>query len=439
MKVNVNWGQDTIAVDLPQNWQYKGGISSRKRDGLKEGFVYIRESLANPTAMLPLSKRDLSGQRVVIVVDDITRPTPVKLLFPEVMAELLKAGVKKNEVKVLFALGNHRPMTRVEMLERLGLDSTAECSLLNHQWDTPQALEEVGVTGGGLKVTVNRELIKADLVVLIGTIEPHPIAGFGGGLKNIIPGCAGRETIAGTHLIGDAAIRFSSVGKIGDESLSRRLLEEGAFMVPTEYFLVNTVLTSEGRIAGVFCGHPVLAHRQGCRLALEIYGTVVERKADVLLAESTPMDIDFWQGSKVFSNGSGGLKEGGVLIAFLRCSQGIGDLALSERTFLPPDLMRLFAQECGVEKLVDIREKHCGALKTEERFMMELFTELCRRHHILVYVPTSVPVDIGEKLGFFELFHDLDKLMNRAAILAPREAVVYTLSHGGTTFVNSTQ
>ena len=44
-------------------------------------------------------------------------------------------------------------------------------------------------------VLVHGAFADADLVICVGAIEPHLLLGFGGGLKMIVPGCAGQETI----------------------------------------------------------------------------------------------------------------------------------------------------------------------------------------------------------------------------------------------------
>lgn len=307
----------------------------------------------------------------------------------------------------------------------------------NHHFSDYNMLVNLGTTASGLKVIVNKELAEAELIVLIGTIEPHMIAGFGGGLKNIIPGCAGRESIAGTHLIGEASTRFSGVGKRGEECPTRLLLEEGALLLQGDIFLVNTVLQRDGRIAGVFCGHPVQAHRQGCELAEKIYGVKVGKKADVALVGSNPMDIDLWQGIKCLGNVSAGVKDEGLIIAFIRCSQGTGDMKIPREPFVKPGVLNLLARVCGTEKLVAVREQFSGAMDTGERFMNEMLTELNRRHRILVYAP-DIPCDTGEKLGFFEVFDQLEDLMKRAVELVPAAERVYSLPQGGVTYVKYT-
>ncbi|HOV79298.1 MAG TPA: nickel-dependent lactate racemase [Bacillota bacterium] len=423
-RVALPWGGErTLSIPLPPGWNYMGAILPAAVPPVGDFPAALKKALANPAGKAGLDKMNLSSSRVAVVVDDFSRPTPVPQIFPEVLAGLLRAGARAGQITVVMSLGTHRPMTGEEITGRLGRVNIEGCRVVNHDCRDAGMLTRVGRTAGGTEVVLNRYLCEADLVVLIGTIEPHPLTGFGGGLKNVVPGCAGLETIASTHLRVEARRRFGCTGLDAAHCPTRRDIEEGAMLLDTDYFLVNTVLTPEGEVAGVFCGDPVEAHRKGCQLAAKIYGAPVEEKADILLLGSHPMDTDLRQGVKCLANALGAAREGALMIGFLRCRTGVGDMIIPKK-YLSADETRLLARRIGTEAFVKEREKTAGIpTDMDDRYMQQFLCEIARRHRVLVYSP-DLPPDTGERLGYFELFSDLSGLMERAAKLAPEGTVL---------------
>lgn len=422
--VALPWGKEqTLNIQLPQGWDYRGAITPAAVRPVPDLQAELRRSLQKPIQHTPFENMDLSNKRIAVVVDDLSRPTPAAQIFPSVLAELRRAGALSEKITVVISLGTHRPMTPSEIKRRLGSIDMSGCLIVNHDCRDKSMLKEVGKTSGGTGVVLNRHLCEAELVVMIGTIEPHLLAGFGGGLKNIVPGCAGLATIASTHLGVEACSRFDCAGKSSVECLTRKDIEEAANLLATDYFLVNTVLTPEGAAAGVFCGHPVEAFRQGCALAAEIYGAPVSQQADVLLLSSHPMDTDLRQGTKTLANALAAARSDALLVAFLRCRHGIGDMAIPEK-YLSLDETRLLAGRLGTEVFVAEREKSTGKpMDLDDKYMQQFLCEIARRHRVLVFTP-NLPPETGERLGYFELFADLDKLMKRAKSLKPEGSIL---------------
>ncbi|MEL7565541.1 MAG: nickel-dependent lactate racemase [Dehalobacterium sp.] len=438
MNLRLPWGEkDFLNITLPLKWSLRKEFfpdDSAPSAELKDMLI---ESLANPIDQGPLYCQALSDKKIAIIVDDNTRPTPVHLIFPKIIEELHIAGASKKNISIIISLGTHSPLSEAEIANRLGVDrlELKKYTIVNHDCHNREMLFSLGKTLSGAEVLINKEACGADLVISIGTIEPHLLAGFGGGLKNIIPGCAGMETISATHLQVPADKRFTAVGKMGEECPTRLLIEEGAGMLSGEIFLVNTVLNRKGEAVGIYCGNPIKAHRAGCRLAAKVYGIGIDEKADVVITGSHPMDMDLRQGTKCLSNVAAALKDNGLLIAFLRCNFGIGDMTIPDY-FLPLDLMRIFSQECGTEKIVEIRGRCRESMSMDDKYMLQFLTEMCKRQHILVYAP-DILVDTGSKLGTFELFSEIDPLFNRATELVPEAKTVLAFPYGGVSYAFS--
>ncbi len=427
MKIKVPCGSQELAVTLPSRWKYQGELLPAPIHPPKKPAALVRESLENPIRSPRLSNMNLKGKKVTVVIDDLTRPTPVDLIFPHVLEELTRAGLP--DITIVIALGTHEAMNPEEIKARLGVSDIKPFTVANHNCHREEELRYLGETPMGTRVKINKHVADADLVVSIGTIEPHLLVGFGGGLKNIIPGCSGMESIAATHLMGNASTRFCNVGKMGEEVLNRRELESGALLFSGAYFIINTVLSPRKEIIGVFSGHPVAAHRKGCELAALVYSIPVREKYDILLINSYPMDTDLRQGTKCLANVLPGAQKDALLIAFMCCRRGVGDMFAGE-PFLSPEETQRLARKVGTEKLIEIREKQQGPLSMDGKYMFQFLTEVARRHRILVY-SQNLPGDTGECLGSFEFFSDLDKLMARADELAPGERKTAFIPYGG--------
>jgi lactate racemase len=61
--------------------------------------------MADPIGTQRLCSRNLADTRILIVVDDHSRPTPVADFLPAIIGELLSGGARKDNIQFLFATG----------------------------------------------------------------------------------------------------------------------------------------------------------------------------------------------------------------------------------------------------------------------------------------------------------------------------------------------
>ncbi|MCX6357405.1 MAG: lactate racemase domain-containing protein, partial [Candidatus Aureabacteria bacterium] len=179
-------------------------------------------------------------------------------------------------------------------------------------------------------VRIRREVVDADLRILIGQIKPHFLAGFSGGFKAVFPGCADREGIAKNHFM----MNHPSVALGRSEGNIIRERIEQAGRLCGESFAVNVVMNRHHRAAGVFAGDPVASHRRGAELCRRI-GRVVAPRADIVItAEGFPEAMNLYQLTKIVPAAAGIVREGGAIICVGACRDGIGGLAVvNEITF----------------------------------------------------------------------------------------------------------
>src|SRR5881227_2822722 len=232
--------------------------------------------------------------RVLILVDDSTRDTPVPRLLKRVVGTLWTAGVSDRQIRLLTAQGTHRRMSEDEVKLKLG-EFYGRFEVHQHDWLDESNLHEFGRTSDGTRVTANRLLREADFVIGLGSIVPHRVKGFSGGAKIAFPGVAGREMQERNQW--EASLRMSeTVMGVADNPMRLRM-EEAARIVGLNY-IANLVSDYESKIVGCFVGDVVQAHRAGCKLSREINGAPLPRRADIVLIDSHPADRDFWQSAK---------------------------------------------------------------------------------------------------------------------------------------------
>ena len=280
----------------------------------------LRLELKRPHSTHPLPSITGAESKVALLVDDLTRPTPQRILLPIILGELEKAGVKSRNVKVIVALGTHRPMSSQEIEDRFG-EVAEKYEVVNHDPRDSKALTNIGAAGKGFPIMINRELWEANLTIGVGNIVPHMYAGWAGGGKIVLPGVSGEQTTSGIHLLG-GRIRpaFKFLGRLDHEV--RRLIDEVALKSRLGY-VVNTVLNRDRKICGLTVGHPLEAFKKGVEFAEKIYRQTIPEPADLVIASSYPADIDYWQAVKGVVSASLAVKTGGVVFLVTPCPEGI--------------------------------------------------------------------------------------------------------------------
>jgi nickel-dependent lactate racemase len=425
------WGSEEICLGLSATWHVAGVLEpSPYLPALDDVAAEVERSLAEPVGS-PRLREMVNGQmRIALVVDDGSRPTPVARLLPAVLRELEEGGACVDQITVVMALGLHRPMTEAEVAERIGADPLAALRWQNHDCDDTAGLAFLGTTGRGTPVYLNKTVAAADLIVSIGCIEPHIIASFGGGLKNLVPGVAGRATVAHNHSLNCTPDTFNMVGQPIDRNPMRLDLEEAAQMVKRPIFVVNAVLNSNLRPVRVVAGEPVAAHRAGVAVSASLYGVPVPRQADVVITDSHPMDQDLRQGVKALANTVRALKPGGVQITLVRAAEGVGVFGLANRK-LPLSAGALRRLAPVLVRLVP-RLKLAG-MGEEDRFFLYFALQAMRRGRLLIYGPT-IPATVQGNLPFVDFVPTPEAAIAAAAQRFPQNAEVLIFPHGGVTY-----
>ncbi len=323
MKFKMKYGRGHLHLDLPDDHVHAVIEPSFPPIGDPESL--IKAALRNPIASPGLAGliKDKCPERVVIVVNDHTRPTPYRYLLPPLLNNLLEAGVDKNAITFLVATGAHRGNTMDEHIDSLGA-AVRGYKIINH--DCRGELARLGVLSNGSMLTINPLVAGADMIILTGLIVPHELAGFSGGRKSILPGVAGIEAVTSNHALLTAG--GIGAGKLDGNPVHRIMMESLKAVQPD--FIVNVVADGGQRPVHVAAGDPEKAWLAGVELCREAVKVSSGKKAEVGLASAGghPRDINLYQAIKSMRNAAKLISNGGTLVICAECSQGAGHTVL---------------------------------------------------------------------------------------------------------------
>jgi lactate racemase len=318
------YGKTDVCVRVPAR-NLLGTIEPVDRQGAPDAKAEIERALKNP---IPVGSKRLSEiakaeSKVVIVVDDATRKAPSEKMLLPVLTELNLAGVKDENVTIIFGCGTHRAVKPDEAVAILGVEIAKRVKFVSHDCKAPD-LVNIGTTKThGNKVFVNRIFAEADVRVLLGDVGFHYYAGYGGGRKSVLPAVSGEETIKHNHSFLLHANARS--GNLAENPVHQDMIE-GAKLAKVD-FIVNAVENKKGEIVKVFAGDLEQAFAEAVKLVDEMFRVTVERRADILVvsAGGYPADINLYQAYKALDNSLDAVKRGGVIILVAECPEGHGN------------------------------------------------------------------------------------------------------------------
>jgi nickel-dependent lactate racemase len=372
----------------------------------------IARALANPIGQPPLKAWVKPTDSVLLVTDDVTRLTPADRIIPPLLDRLNAAGVKDRQITCMIALGTHRYMTEAELRTKVGEAVYRRIRVVNHEWKDPEQLVDLGISEHGTPLVVNRAAVEADVIIGIGAVVPHHIPGFSGSSKIIQPGICGFETTAETHLL-SCSERDSLLGL--EDNPVRRDLDSMADRVGMRT-IFNVVMNSAGGVVGAFFGEMRPTFRKAVALAREIYGIPYHETPDIVIANSCPCDIDFWQSHKAQYPAQRMVKRGGVIIVCTPAPEGISPVHtdLLDFTAWPAEEIK------AAYRRGDIKDGVATALAVAWALVREKAT-------VITFSP-GIPAEHKEKLGHIHA-PSVDWALERAfGLLGPR-ARVTVLTH----------
>ncbi len=319
MKVMLAYGQGQLPVELPDDRTTV--IEPTHQPGLADEHAAVLTALSQPISAPPLHQSLKPTDRICVAFTDLTRATPNERIIPWLLEHL--CDHPRDNITLLNQLGTHRPNSDAELRRLLTPAVVDNYRVLNHEPENPEALIQLGTTRDGTPALINRHLVEADFRIITGFIEPHFFAGFSGGPKGIMPGCAGLETVMSNHSaknIGDPRAAF---GVTQGNPLWEEIREIALRVGPS--FLLNVTLNERRQITGVFAGDLLQAHKAGFEFVRQSAMQRVKASFDIVITTNSgyPLDLNLYQGVKGMSAGARIIKSRGTLILACECREGV--------------------------------------------------------------------------------------------------------------------
>jgi nickel-dependent lactate racemase len=328
----------------------------------------VREAIANPIAAEPLyelAKRARNG-RVTIAFDDPSRPgKPRQLIIPIIIEELIKAGVKEENIFLLSASGNHCKWTSSQLRNYLGsaifdrfspLGSASR--VLNHDCHDPERLVYMGVSEMGDYVEYNRLLLDSDLFIYVGTVLSSNWGGMTG--TGVIIGLPSARSMTSTHgfpVVGHPDSCHGNHRTMLFRAHKQAVMKQIEKFTKKRVFYVDVVPGVGGEIAGVFAGYSPEINEPTWELSERLYQLEVPQ-VDVFIVgipryvlygeSSNPLislaaacaPVRIWVNKPV-------LRDGGVIIALTACDGTIDERAHPSY----PEIIQLYRRCFSAEEL----------------------------------------------------------------------------------------
>ena len=319
MKLEFGLGTSTQVVEVPEK-NLIGVLRAKPAPAIASEEEEVRRALREPIGAPALREVVHAGEKIAIITSDLTRPMPTRKVMPALLDELYAAGVKAEDITLVFALGSHRKQTDEERERLAGERAWKEIRCVDSD---PDDCVHLGTTSAGTPVDITRVVAEADRRICLGNVEYHYFAGYSGGAKAIMPGCSTRAAIQSNHsmMVRDEA----AAGNITTNPV-RRDIEEAAALCGIDY-IVNVVLGEHKEILRAAAGDVTKAHRVLCKFLDEIYLNVLPQPADIVLVSQggAPKDLNLYQTQKALDNARHAVRQGGIIILIGSCREGLGE------------------------------------------------------------------------------------------------------------------
>jgi nickel-dependent lactate racemase len=406
MHLEIPYGDRILPVDVDDRRVL--AVVSPKDGTSCDEIEILKEALNHPIASKPFEAFLSGGKNVLCIVNDATRPSPT-VRFLDAVLDLLK----DLPVHFLIATGSHPSSSENDLRILFGrhLDRFRE-RILAHDAKNEACLTAIGKTRFGTDVRLNRLILEADSIISLGTVEPHYFAGFTGGRKSFLPGCAAYSTIEQNHKL--ALHPESKICALEGNPVHDDMEEAMVFLNGKSIFSIQVVMDQDDQICAAFSGGMDSAFKKAVQKSREAYCVPVPEPADVVVGiVSPPLDVDLYQAHKALENAKSAINPGGVFILVAQCRQGIGNDAfvrLLSQEKRPADVNRKVTQEykLGFHKAAKIAE-----------FVL----------HSNFWALTELDPRLLKSL-FIRPANDLQKAIDQALFLKPNGKILFIRSAG---------
>jgi nickel-dependent lactate racemase len=412
---------EMVTFDLPKGWKLLNYVNPEPEEISLSIDQMIDRALDDPVGIPRLEESLSAGRTVAIVVDDWTRPTPVRKVLPALLKRLADVGIKSDDITLIVALGSHIPMPEEALRERLGQDIYNTYNVIQHDCRAAD-LVTIGNLSSGGPIKLNKTFYDADYRITIGSIIPHPMNGFGAGPKTVMPGLAGYETIREHHTV--YTIQEGAYpGNTATNPFYREVCRVAGLAKLN--MIIGMLYTNQEKVYDVVAGHYYEAHQEGIRRCLPNFTVKMDEKADVTLLSAYPY-TEGPQLMKPIGPAAMCTKRDGAVV-LLATTRG----PMPEPMLQAFDVVRELGSDHPDQVLLDTFKKRSLVLNEAPiDFNMALFfTEVYKARYDLTIVSRDVRREEAERMGF-GFASNMEEAINKVKTKFP-EAKVNIFPIGG--------
>ena len=168
----------------------------------------------------------------------------------------------------------------------------------------------IGKTHRGTLVEINPHVAFSDLIIGVGECMPHPVAGFGGGCKIIMPGVCSYRSVADHHFTW-MRHRNSRVNSLDGNSFYEEIVDAGR--IARLSFKLDFIINEKKEVIRAFAGDPVAEHSEASKFATSLYLVPLQNLADVTITSAFPLEIGV-QATKALTMAGFCTRSGGAII-----------------------------------------------------------------------------------------------------------------------------
>lgn len=394
-------------------------LNPHEAEGLPDEKKAVLAALDKPIGTEPLQAWLQPGKKICIVFSDITRPTPNERIIPWLLEYLEKHGAKREQIVLLNGTGSHRANTREELSRLLSPAVVENYCVLNHDCHAHGDLVQVGVTRTGVPALLNKNYVEADVRIITGFIEPHFFAGFSGGVKGVMPGIAGLDTIMSNHGGHHLSDKNATFGVTNTNPLWEEL--RAITTSAGKAFLLNVTLNEKRAITGVFAGDVMEAHRMGTEFVGKTAMLPVGHRFNVVVSSNNgyPLDLNLYQTVKGMTAAARIVKPGGIIIMTSRCQEGYPYGSPFEK------LLK------SAKTAEELRKRFDASTETlAEQWQAHLQVRVQQQARVLLY--SDMP-DADVRAALLEPCHDLAKTLREIRSKISGKMTVAVLPEGPVT------
>jgi nickel-dependent lactate racemase len=421
-KAYIFHGGKKVTFEIPSQWHVLTFAQFDEHSEKKDVKELTKNALKNPVHAETLRQTLAPSDKVAIIIEDLTRAAPKRLLLETLMEELDAVPIDPESISVIIALGTHRDLTAKELESTFGRALLNRYDFVNHDCHATD-LVPVGRLKTGREVKINCAVHEATFRVGIGSIFPHPMNGFGGGGKILFPGVADFESIREHHLK-YTFHQGTDLGKIAGNIFYEQVCDISRSAKLG--YVINGILDPRDQVYDVVSGDPIRAHLAGIEKSKAVICQKFPKKSDLTIITSFPY-AEGPQIVKPLSPASMVTKEGGCIILAADCEGNLPEAFV--------DSFERFHSRYGRNLLGGVLEHfENNRLIMEEGaidFNMALGMTLAVQHKFkIILVSKDISRETGEKMGFLYA-EDLEHAIDISATNCPINPEVHIIPSGG--------